>query len=412
MEQTGIKTDIGKIREQFPVLRQEVNGKKLIYFDNAATTQKPLSVINALTDYYRHYNANIHRGVHALAERATAAYENTRKLIGEFINATDTEEVIFTSGTTAGINLVASAWGRKFLQKDDEVIISEMEHHSNIVPWQMICEEKGARLMVIPVDNKGELVMSEYEKMLGDRTRMVAVTHISNALGTINPVEEIVAKAREAGAVTLLDGAQATAHVDIDVQALGCDFYAFSAHKLFGPTGVGILYGKRAILEAMNPWQGGGEMIEEVTFEKTTYNEIPYKFEAGTPNIADVIAFGEAVRFLNGIGGKKELLSHERELLQKATEGLKAIDGVKIIGEAHEKIGVLSFVVDGMHHFDIGMLLDARGIAVRTGHHCTQPLMRRYGIEGTVRASFSIYNTTEEVEFFIESLKQIIAKWR
>ena len=412
MEQTGIKTEIEKIREQFPVLHRQVNGHKLIYFDNAATTQKPLVVIDALTAYYKEYNANIHRGIHALAEKATAAYENTRKSVAGFIHAAEAEEVIFTSGTTGSINLVANAWGRKFLEKGDEVILSEMEHHSNIVPWQMICEEKGAKLMVIPVDDKGELIMSEYEKLLSPRTKMVAVTHISNALGTINPVKEIIDKAHSAGALALIDGAQAAAHVDIDVQALGCDFYAFSAHKLFGPTGVGVLYGKRAILEAMDPWQGGGEMIEEVTFEKTTYNEIPYKFEAGTPNIADVTAFGKAINFVNDLGGKNELLDHERVLLAKATEGVKALDGVRIIGEAEHKIGVLSFVVDGMHHFDIGMLLDARGIAVRTGHHCTQPLMKRYGIEGTVRASFSVYNSVEEVNFFIESLKQIIAKWR
>jgi cysteine desulfurase/selenocysteine lyase len=407
-----LKFDVNSLRTQFPVLNQQVNGKKLIYFDNAATTQKPETVINALDRYYREYNANIHRGIHSLAEMATAAYEATRNEVQGFINAAESEEIIFTTGTTGSINLVSNAYGRKFLRAGDEVIISELEHHSNIVPWQMICHEKGAVLKVIPVDDKGNLVMEAYKNIISEKTKIVAVNHISNSLGTINPVKEIVDIAHSFGAVILLDGAQATAHVDIDVQHLDCDFYAFSAHKLYGPTGVGVLYGKRKHLEAMDPYQGGGEMIKEVTFEKTTYNDIPYKFEAGTPNIADVIAFREALIFVNSLGSKDDLLQYERELLHEATEGLKTIPGLKIIGEAKEKIGVVSFIIDGLHHFDVGMMLDAKGVAVRTGHHCTQPLMHRFGIDGTIRASLSIYNTSEEVSIFVEYLKQIVEKWR
>ncbi|NJN26945.1 MAG: cysteine desulfurase [Cyclobacteriaceae bacterium] len=406
------KFDVHVLRGRFPVLQRQVNGKNLVYFDNAATTQKPEVVIEALAGYYRQYNANIHRGLHALAEKATAAYEDTRRTIRQFIHAPEADEIIFTSGTTASINLVATAYGRKFLGAGDEVIISALEHHSNIVPWQLLCEEKNATLKVIPVDEKGNLVLADLAHLIGSKTKIVAVNHVSNSLGTINPVAEIIRMAHNAGAVVLLDGAQATAHIDVDVQALDCDFYAFSAHKLFGPTGVGVLYGKRSLLEAMNPYQGGGEMIKEVTFEKTTYAEIPYKFEAGTPNIADVIAFKAAIDFVEGLGDKSELLRYEQSLLQAATKQLKEIRGLKIIGEADEKIGVVSFVMEGMHHFDIGMMLDAKGIAVRTGHHCTQPLMHQFGIEGTIRASFSIYNTIEEVNFFVESLKQIVEKWR
>jgi cysteine desulfurase/selenocysteine lyase len=407
-----LKFDVNSLRTQFPVLNQQVNGKKLIYFDNAATTQKPETVINALDRYYREFNANIHRGIHSLAEMATAAYEATRNEVQGFINAAESEEIIFTTGTTGSINLVSNAYGRKFLRAGDEVIISELEHHSNIVPWQMICHEKGAVLKVIPVDDKGNLVMEAYKNIISEKTKIVAVNHISNSLGTINPVKEIVDIAHSFGAVILLDGAQATAHVDIDVQHLDCDFYAFSAHKLYGPTGVGVLYGKRKHLEAMDPYQGGGEMIKAVTFEKTTYNDIPYKFEAGTPNIADVIAFREALIFVNSLGSKDDLLQYERELLHEATEGLKTIPGLKIIGEAKEKIGVVSFIIDGLHHFDVGMMLDAKGVAVRTGHHCTQPLMHRFGIDGTIRASLSMYNTSEEVSIFVEYLKQIVEKWR
>lgn len=406
------KINISSIRDMFPVLDQKVNGKKLIYFDNAATTQKPESVINALSEYYKKYNANIHRGLHALAEKATAAYEDTRKTVQQFIHAPEVEEVIFTSGTTESINLVANAYGRKFLNAGDEVIISELEHHSNIVPWQMICEERGAVLKVIPIDSLGDLDLDAYKILISSKTKIVAVNHISNALGTINPVKEIVEIAHDSGVLVLLDGAQATAHVDIDVQELDCDFYAFSAHKLYGPTGVGVLYGKRNLLESMDPYKGGGEMIKEVSFEKTTFADIPYKFEAGTPNIADVIAFNEALKFVQHLGDKQDILSYEQSLLDAATEMMKEIPGMTIIGEAKNKIGVISFNIEGLHHFDIGMMLDAKGIAVRTGHHCTQPLMHKFGIDGTVRISFSIYNTLEEVSIFAESLKQIVEKWR
>ena len=412
VENIESKINVSTIRSKFPVLDQKVNGKKLIYFDNAATTQKPEVVINALSDYYRQYNANIHRGLHTLAERATAAYEDTRKTVQQFINASEAEEVIFTSGTTESINLVANAYGRKFLHPGDEVVISGLEHHSNIVPWQLICQEKSALLKVIPIDAKGDIDLEAFKKIITDKTKIVAVNHISNSLGTINPVREIVQIAHDSGAIVLLDGAQATAHVDIDVQELDCDFYAFSAHKLYGPTGVGVLYGKRKLLESMNPFQSGGEMIKEVTFEKTTFNDIPYKFEAGTPNIADVIAFNEALKFVIGLGNKEDVLSYEQTLLNEATERLKEIPGLTIIGEADQKIGVISFIIEGLHHFDIGMMLDAKGIAVRTGHHCTQPLMNRFGIDGTVRVSFSIYNTLEEVSIFTDSLKQIVEKWR
>ena len=411
-QQIDTNFDVRQLRAHFPILQQKVNGHPLIYLDNAATTQKPEVVINALVRYYREYNANIHRGLHSLAEKATAAFEATRVEAQQFINAAEAEEVIFTTGTTGGINLVANAYGRKFLNAGDEVIISCLEHHSNIVPWQMICQEKGAILKVIPVDEDGNLIMDEYKKIISEKTKIVAVNHISNALGTINPVKEIIDIAHDYGAVTLLDGAQASAHVDIDVQELDCDFYAFSAHKLFGPSGVGVLYGKRKHLEAMDPYQGGGEMIKEVTFEKTTYTDIPYKFEAGTPNIADVVAFREAMVFVKSLGSKNELLQYERELLYAATKGLKKIEGLKIIGEANEKIGVVSFVISGLHHFDVGMMLDARGIAVRTGHHCAQPLMSRFGIEGTIRASFAMYNTLEEVAIFVDQLKRIVEKWR
>ncbi len=406
------KLDIAKIRNTFPVLDRQVNGRQLIYFDNAATTQKPENVINAISDYYRQYNANIHRGLHSLAEKATAAYENTRMTIQQFINARESEEVIFTSGTTESINLVANAFGRKYLDKGDEIIISELEHHSNIVPWQLICQEKGAVLKVIPIDDFGDLDLDAFKNLITEKTKIIAVNHVSNALGTINPVDEIIQIAHESDAIVILDGAQASAHLDIDVQALDCDFYAFSAHKLYGPTGVGVLYGKRNLLESMDPYQGGGEMIKEVTFAKTTYAEIPYKFEAGTPNIADVVAFNEAIKFVDNLGSKKDILAYEQSLLEFATKGLKEIPGLRIIGEARNKIGVISFVVEGLHHFDIGMMLDAKGIAVRTGHHCAQPLMDSCGLDGTVRVSFSIYNTLEEVSIFVESLKQIVDKWR
>lgn len=399
--------DVAEIRKQFPILYQQVNGRPLIYFDNAATTQKPVSVFEALNHYYSHDNANIHRGIHTLAERATAAFEETRRAVKDFINAREVEEVVFTRGTTDGINLVASSYGRAFIKEGDEIIISAMEHHSNIVPWQMLCEEKGAKLRVIPVNDQGELLLDEYKKMLSERTKLVSVVYVSNTLGTINPVEEIINLAHEYGAVVVVDGAQATAHLEIDVQALNCDFYAFSSHKIFGPTGTGILYGKRRLLEKMPPYQGGGEMIQDVSFEKTTYNDIPYKFEAGTPNIADTVALIKAIEFIQKVG-KPNIAAHENKLLAHAQEALEEIPGLRIIGKAKNKISVVSFVIEGIFHFDIGQMLDARGIAIRTGHHCTQPLMDIYQIEGTARASFSVYNTTEEIDSMIEGLQRIV----
>lgn len=399
--------NVEKLRAEFPVLHQQINGRDLVYFDNAATNQKPKRVIDALVGYYTGYNANIHRGIHTLAERATKAFEETRVTAKAFINAPSAEEIVFTRGVTESINLVAATYGRAFVGEGDEIIISNLEHHSNIVPWQLVCEEKKARLKVIPVSREGVLNMEAYRTLLSSRTRIVAVNHASNSLGTINPVKEIIRLAHEAGAVVLIDGAQAGAHLPIDVQDLDCDFYCLSSHKMFGPTGTGILYGKRALLEKMPPYQGGGEMIREVTFEKTTYNDLPYKFEAGTPNIADVVAFRHAMEFINELG-KENIAAHEHELLVYATERVSRLKGVKVIGQAKDKVGVLSFTVDGIHPFDIGQMLDARGIAVRTGHHCTQPLMECLGIEGTVRASFSVYNTKKEIDQLVDGLERII----
>jgi cysteine desulfurase/selenocysteine lyase len=398
--------DIQQIRQDFPVLHQEINGRPLVYFDNAATTQKPSSVIHALTNYYEGYNANIHRGIHHLAEQATAAFEASRRSVQSFINAKHWQEVVFTYGTTDGINLVAQTYGRRFLNEGDEIIISGMEHHSNIVPWQMLCEERGCILKVIPVDDNGELIMEEYEKMLSERTKFVSVVYVSNSLGTINPVETIIQKAHAVGALVLIDGAQASSHLDIDVQALDADFFVLSSHKLYGPTGMGVLYGKLDLLEKMPPYRGGGEMIKEVTFEKTTYNDPPYKFEAGTPNIADVIAVKAALEFINGLG-KDTIAAHENDLLRYATEQLSDFDGLRIIGQAKQKIGLVSWVMDAIHHQDIGVILDQQGIAVRTGHHCTQPLMQRFGIAGTTRASFAVYNTRDEIDRMIQGLRRV-----
>ena len=399
--------DIDAVRRQFPILNREVKGKTLVYFDNAATSQKPQSVIDALVNYYTHYNANVHRGIHTLAEEATLAMEKSRDAAEEFINAESREQIIFTRGTTEGINLVAYTWGRQNIKAGDEIIVSNIEHHSNIVPWQILIEEKGAVLKVIPVNEKGELIIEEYKKLLSPKTKLVAVNHASNALGTINPVREIIDAAHEVGAVVLIDGAQSTVHLDIDVQEMDCDFFAFSSHKVYGPTGVGVLYGKRELLESMPPFQGGGEMIKEVTFEKTTYNDLPYKYEAGTPNIADIIAFKAAIDFVNGIG-KKNIKPYEDELLQYGTSQLKQIQGVKIVGEAKEKVSVISFIVDKLHPQDLGILLDNYGIAVRTGHHCAQPLMDCFRIPGTVRASFAVYNTKEEIDELMVGLKKAI----
>ncbi|MFT6970673.1 MAG: cysteine desulfurase/selenocysteine lyase [Roseivirga sp.] len=403
--------DIQKIRGEFPILHQQVNGKPLVYLDNAATNQKPQRVIDALVNYYQKDNANIHRGVHTLAERATTAYELTRKNVQTFINANEVEEIIFTKGTSEGINLVASSWGRKFLNEGDEVLISAMEHHSNIVPWQMICEERGATIKVIPINQVGEIIIEELDKLLSEKTKMVALNHASNSLGTINPIELIIKKAHAVGAKVLIDGAQAPSHLPIDVKALNVDFYAFSAHKMYGPTGTGILYGKRSMLEKMPPYQGGGEMIREVSFTKTTYNDIPYKFEAGTPGIANVIALNEAMSFINELG-KENIAKHELALLDYSTKALNNIEGVNIIGTAQSKVSVASFTVEGIHHFDLGMWMDAKGVAVRTGHHCTQPLMDFYEIEGTTRASFAVYNTIEEIDVFIDALNSIITRLR
>jgi cysteine desulfurase / selenocysteine lyase len=399
--------DVAAIRKHFPALNREVKGKPLVYFDNAATTQKPQVVIDALVDYYSNYNANIHRGIHTLAEEATAAFEATRDTAQQFINAESREQIIFTGGTTEGINLVAQSWGRQNIKAGDEIIISNMEHHSNIVPWYMLAQEKGAVLKIIPINENGELIMDEFEKLLNEKTKLVAIVHVSNALGTINPVKTIIEKAHEFGAVVLVDGAQSTVHLDIDVQDLDCDFFVLSSHKIYGPTGVGVLYGKKYLLESMPPYQGGGEMIKEVYFDNITYNDLPYKFEAGTPNIADTVAFKAALDFTKQIG-KEKIRRHENELLNYATEQLEQIDGLKIIGKAKNKISVISFVVDKVHPQDLGILLDNRGVAVRTGHHCAQPLMDCYKIPGTTRASFAMYNTKEEIDSLITGLHKAI----
>ena len=399
--------DVQAIRQHFPALSREVKGKPLVYFDNAATTQKPQVVIDALVNYYSNYNANIHRGIHTLAEEATAAFEATRDTVQAFINAPSREEIIFTGGTTEGINLVAQTWGRQNLQKGDEVIVTNMEHHSNIVPWYMICQERGAVLKVIPIDEKGELIMEEFEKLLTEKTKLVSVVHVSNALGTINPVKTIIEKAHQFGAVVLVDGAQSTVHLDVDVQDLDTDFFVFSSHKVYGPTGVGALYGKRQLLESMPPYQGGGEMIREVYFDNITYNELPYKYEAGTPNIADTVALKAALEFTKSIG-KEKIRQHENALLTYATDQLLQIPGLKIIGQAKHKISVISFVIENVHPQDLGILLDNRGIAVRTGHHCAQPLMDCYRIPGTTRASFAMYNTREEVDALIAGLHKAV----
>lgn len=403
--------DVVAVRKHFPALKREVKGKPLVYFDNAATTQKPQAVIDALVDYYSNYNANIHRGIHTLAEEATAAFEATRDTAQQFINAETREQIIFTGGTTEGINLVAQTWGRQNIKAGDEIIISNMEHHSNIVPWYILAQEKGAVLKVIPINENGELIMEEFEKLLSQKTKLVSIVHVSNALGTINPVKTIIEKAHAFGAVVLVDGAQSTVHLDIDVQDLDCDFFVLSSHKIYGPTGVGVLYGKKHLLEAMPPYQGGGEMIKEVYFDNITYADLPYKFEAGTPNIADTVAFKAALDFTKGIG-KENIRQYENELLQYATEQLEGIEGLRIIGKAKNKISVISFVVDKVHPQDLGILLDNRGIAVRTGHHCAQPLMDCYRIPGTTRASFAMYNTKEEVDALIAGLHKALKMLR
>ncbi|MCX8490056.1 MAG: cysteine desulfurase [Cyclobacteriaceae bacterium] len=399
--------DIQKIREEFPILNQQINGKPLIYFDNAATNQKPKRVIEALSTYYEKYNANIHRGIHTLAEKATRAYEDTRLAMQDFIHAKHVEEIIFTRGVTESVNLVASSYGRAFLKEGDEIILSGLEHHSNIVPWQMIAEERKAVIKVIPITPSGEIDVDHYRQLLSSRTKIVAVNHASNSLGTINPIKEMITMAHEVGAVVLIDGAQASAHLMIDVIDLDCDFYCISSHKMYGPTGTGILYGKKELLEKMPPYMGGGEMIKDVSFARTTYNDLPYKFEAGTPNIADVVALKEAIDFINQLG-KENIAVHEHDLLIYASQKLASLPPVRLIGTASNKVSVQSFVIEGIHPFDIGQMLDARGVAVRTGHHCTQPLMESFGLDGTVRASFAVYNTKEEIDELIDGLKRII----
>lgn len=398
--------DVERIREDFPVLKQTIHGKPLVYLDNAATAQKPHAVIDAIRKFLEVDCANIHRGVHELSQRSTAAYEATRAKMKRFLNARSKSELIFVRGTTEGINLVASSWGHKNVREGDEIIISAMEHHSNIVPWQMLCESTGATLRVIPIDDRGELVMESYEKLLGPRTKMVAVAHVSNALGTINPVGEIIAMAHRAGALALIDGAQAAPHLKVDVVALDADFYALSGHKMVGPTGIGILYGKSKLLNAMPPYQGGGDMIKTVTFEKTTYADLPYKFEAGTPNIAGGIGLGAAVDYLSRIG-LDQIAAYEHELLVYGTQALEQIPGLRMIGTAREKAAVLSFVIDGIHPHDIGTVLDRMGIAVRTGHHCAQPVMDRFGVPATTRASLAFYNTTREIDALAAGLRKV-----
>jgi cysteine desulfurase/selenocysteine lyase len=398
--------DVDRIREDFPVLKQFIHGKPLVYLDSAATAQKPFAVIDAIRRFHEVDCANIHRGVHELSQRSTAAYEETRCKVRRFLNARTRDELIFVRGTTEGINLVASSWGRKNVKAGDEIVISAMEHHSNIVPWQMLCEETGAKLRVIPMNERGELLLEEYRKLLNPRTRMVAVTHVSNALGTVNPVREIVDMAHQAGALTLIDGAQATPHMKVDVQALDADFYTFSGHKFFGPTGIGILYGKAALLNAMPPYQGGGDMIKVVTFEKTTYADLPYKFEAGTPNIAGGIGFGAALDYVAKLGIDR-MAAHEHALLTYGTDALTAIPGLRLIGTAHHKASVLSFVMEGIHPHDIGTLLDRQGIAVRTGHHCAQPVMDFFNVPATTRASLAFYNTFGEIDALVAGLQKV-----
>lgn len=398
---------IDQIRNDFPILTRAVHGNPLVYLDNGATSQKPQSVISCIENYYTTYNSNIHRGVHHLSQIATSAYEEGRNVIQKFINAKHNHEVIFTKGTTDGINLVASTFGRKFISKNDEILISAMEHHSNIVPWQMLCEWTGATLKIIPINSKGEIIYEEFLSLLSEKTKLIAVTHISNTLGTINPIEKIISDGHKVGAKILIDAAQSVPHCALDVQKLDCDFLVFSGHKMFGPTGVGVLYGKEAILNEMPPYQGGGDMIKEVTFEKTTYNCLPHKFEAGTPNIVGGIGLAEAVRYINSVG-YDFIARQEEELLNYGTQKLLEIEGLRIIGTAEHKASVISFLIDGIHPFDLGTILDQLGIAIRTGHHCTQPLMDFYKIPGTARASFAFYNTKEEVDVLVNGIQRAV----
>jgi len=403
---TTAALDVEKVRGEFPILRQRVHGRPLVYLDNAASAQKPRAVIEAEASVYETYYSNVHRGVHSLSMRSTDAYEAAREKVRLFIGAAHSREVVFTRGTTESINLVASSYGRRHVRKGDEVLITGLEHHSNIVPWQMLCEETGARLRVAPLDDRGDVVLEEMETLIGPRTKLVAFAHVSNALGTVNPVKRMVEMAHARGVPVLIDGAQAAPHLKVDVRELDCDFYALSSHKLYGPTGVGVLYGKAAHLQAMPPYQGGGDMILSVTFEKTTYNELPYKFEAGTPNIAGVIGLGAAVDWVRGLG-HEAIAAHEHELLEYGTRKLLEVPGVRLIGTAREKAAVLSFVLEGVHPHDIGTVLDYEGVAVRTGHHCAQPVMERYGVPATTRASLAAYNTRAEIEVLVGALHKV-----
>ncbi len=398
--------DVHKVRKDFPILHQEVNGHPLVYLDNGATSQKPQSVIDAVRYYYERDNANVHRGVHTLSERATNHYEGARDIAQRFINASDRGEVILVRSTTEGINLVAQAYGRPLLAEGDEIIITTMEHHSNIVPWQMLAAQTGAEVKVIPISDEGELDMNAYRQMLGPKTRIVAVVHVSNALGTVNPVKEIIDAAHDAGAVALIDGAQAAPHLAIDVQALDSDFYTFSGHKVFGPTGIGVLHGKRELLEKMDAYQGGGDMIRTVSFEGTTYNDLPYKFEAGTPNIAGAIGLGAALEYVTNLG-IDAIAAHEHDVLEAATRAIGDIPGVRLIGTAKDKSSIVSFIMDGVHPHDVGTVVDSEGVAIRTGHHCAMPLMQRYGVAATARASFALYNTREEVDALAAALWKV-----
>ena len=397
------------IRKDFPILNKKVNNNKLVYFDNAATTQKPNIVIDSLSNYYRNYNSNIHRGVHTLAEKATQEFEETRSFVKDFINAKSENEIIFTRGATEGINLISSSYCRGFLKKGDEIIISEMEHHSNIVPWQMISKEMGLKLKTISITKTGEIDLDNLKSLLNNKTKFLSIVFISNTLGTINPIKKIIKICRNYDIKCLIDGAQASAHTIVDVQELDCDFYVFSAHKMYGPTGVGVVYGKENILEKMPPYMGGGEMIKDVSFKETSFNKLPYKFEAGTPNIGDVIGFKESINYINNIG-RDIIEDYENTLRDYTKNKLQKVDGLNIVGTANNKIGIFSFTIDKVHYFDLGLLLDAKGIAIRTGHHCTQPLMEKYHLDGTARLSLALYNTKDEVDYFIESLNKIISK--
>jgi cysteine desulfurase / selenocysteine lyase len=403
---SGQALDVQKIRSDFPLLQQRIRGKELVYLDNAATSQKPQAVIDAIRRYYECDNANIHRGLHFLSEQATEEYEAARRSVQLFLNAAKLNEIVFVRGTTEAINLVAQTYGRVHVKAGDEVLITAMEHHSNIVPWQMLCEEKGAKLRVAPIDDRGQLLLEEFAKLLGPRTKIVSVAHVSNALGTINPVRRIIELAHRQNIPVLVDGAQAVPHCKVDVQALDCDFYAFSGHKLYAPTGIGILYGKSSLLEAMPPYQGGGDMISSVTFEKTLYNKLPYKFEAGTPHISGAIGLGAAVEYINRIG-MENIAAHEHDLLAYAVEAVSAVPGIRLVGTAKERAGVLSFVLDDIHPHDIGTILDQEGIAIRAGHHCAQPVMERFGVPATARASFALYNTIEEIDALVKGLRKV-----